>query len=858
MAKGLPVALLFLTIFILSISVVSAGNFSLHANGVTVLCDGAGVGDTEEVNGVNYTKVDDGLLAIFVGDGGVPNLCTSGITTFYREFYNKPTFIFDDISTWDVSDVTSFQQMFFNCDLLDQDLSYWNTSSATTMEDMFYSANIFNGNISTWDVSGVEQFDSMFQDAVFFNQDISGWDTSSALDMNYMFEDGDSFDQDIGGWDVSNVQSFLGMFFNNGAFNQDIGDWEIDPSGPNMIAMFNNADAFYQDLSEWEVNEIASKPSNFDTNALLYFGQTAIQPQWGYQDPYINVATEYDINYTEVSVGGTFFFMDYEDVTAYVQIDGVNQTKTDYNATGSGASQYHTETITSLDSFTEYTWDFCIYYSLGEICEGDTNFTTLDYLAPSINVISAFNITNHEATLGGTVLYNDYENMTLSWYFEGDLISAESFTQVDEFDTSEYYTRNLTLLNYSTLYDYELKVRYQDLDYSLQNVTTCDAMTQTYRCDGAQQYSYGYTWDTGLSFGENGELCNSFCEQNDDNTCCSLRNGYCYGHLGNITATGGGSDFASNCSTSEIQNGEILYVNESKNFTTLAPYIPYITISGVNNLASETATLTGTHYSYDYPSTVPFFRLDGVDLYPKYNYTHDYTTPHTETYNLTNLSTNTTYNYTFCVGYGLGWASIVCDTTANFTTGFLPTVTFASPNPINKENATLHWTIDYAGATNVEYRFRDSVGAWIPAVDGVSTSYDWTGLTAETDYTYYLQIQFDTLGDTFTFNTSTQSVTTAYENEFDNVWDTLLQGSSFAKILLGFVILFGVIFLGVGAFGKYNIQMSMVAVLIFTIIGSVLATLMKLFSVPILLLIIVGCVVLMVLQRMLFSGDGDR
>jgi len=167
----------------------------------------------------------------------------------------------------------------------------------------------------------------------------------------------------------------------------------------------------------------------------------------------------------------------------------------------------------------------------------------------------------------------------------------------------------------------------------------------------------------------------------------------------------------------------------------------------------------------------------------------------------------------------------------------------------------LHWTFDWNGATNVTYKFIENP-TWLPTYDGVTANYEQDSKQPETTYYYFLQYQFETLGDTYAVNTSIQSYTTDYANQFDSVWNTLFQGSSFAKILLGFVIMFGIIFLGVGAFGKYNIQMSMVAILIFTVVGAVLSTLMNLFTFFHLLLIIIGAVLLMVMKSMFFSG-GD-
>ena len=576
--------------------------------------------------------------------------------------------------------------------------------------------------------------------------------------------------------------------------------------------------------------------------------------------PYINIASVFDINQTSATIGGTFFFEDFTNITAYAVLDGVNQTETLY---ASGVSQYHSEVITGLDHNTFYTWDYCISYSEGILCDGGGNFTTDDYSPPSINVINAFDITNHEATLGTTVLYNDYTSMTLSWYLDGELVDAQNWEQEDEYDTSVYYTYNLTELDYNTSYDYELLVSYISEDYTYQNVTTCASpLTQNYDCNGvlvalwsgstvneAQCLTMGNNWESYISIPAS--VPSGFTP-----SCVEVDNGYCRVTDGTKYNSGDGSSWASNCTTSEISTGTYTQFNSSSTFTTLDAYIPYITISGVIDVTGTTATLTGTYYYEDYSSTVPFFRLDGIDLLPKNNLSSP-SEPVTHTYDLTGLTTNTTYNATFCVGYGLGWALLVCDDIGEFTTGFEPSVTFGTPNPVNKNDVTLHWTIDFEGTTNVSYQFLGE-GAFVTAYDGVADTWLWSSLTSETEYPYFLTIKYDTLGSTYYVNTTTQYVTTYYENAFDDVWDTLLQGSSFGKILLGFVVLLGVIFLGVGAFGKYNIQISMIAVLIFTVVGTVLAGLMKLFPISIVLLVIAGSVVLMVLKNMFMGGSNDR
>ena len=66
----------------------------------------------------------------------------------------------------------------------------------------------FNQDISEWDVSNVTDMSFMFNNAESFNQDISRWDVSKVTNMSSMFEKCTSFDQDLSGWDVSKVERY--------------------------------------------------------------------------------------------------------------------------------------------------------------------------------------------------------------------------------------------------------------------------------------------------------------------------------------------------------------------------------------------------------------------------------------------------------------------------------------------------------------------------------------------------------------------------------------------------------------------------------------------------------------------------
>ena len=121
---------------------VTVADFLLAANGVTVLCTAADLGDTGEVGGVTYTKRSKAQIDALVDAGDYASLTTT-------------------------------------C-----------TSSVTDMSYMFNRADAFNQDIGSWDVSSVTDLTFMFQDAESFNQNLSGWCVSHIASKPTAFDVG--------------------------------------------------------------------------------------------------------------------------------------------------------------------------------------------------------------------------------------------------------------------------------------------------------------------------------------------------------------------------------------------------------------------------------------------------------------------------------------------------------------------------------------------------------------------------------------------------------------------------------------------------------------------------------------------
>ncbi|MDA9676307.1 BspA family leucine-rich repeat surface protein [Flavobacteriaceae bacterium] len=298
--------------------------FYLDENGVTIKAyDWVTAGTKGELGGVTYTAVDKAMLVeMLKNEEDVSKVVTTLITDMSDLFNDVPCSqsatddvekvgvfgyasiaVFDiDISSWDVSNVTTMKNMFvslssncndaagdngpvfltFNQDIgnwnvskvtdmngvfsrnhkFNQDIGNWNVSMVTDMSNMFNSAFAFNQDISGWDVSKVTEMTTLFSGATLFNQDINKWDVSKVTDMSSMFNYATAFNQDIGNWNTAAVTDMHSMFKGTTAFNQDIGNWNT-AAVTDMHSMFLNAAAFNQDIGNWNVSNVTDMHEMF-------------------------------------------------------------------------------------------------------------------------------------------------------------------------------------------------------------------------------------------------------------------------------------------------------------------------------------------------------------------------------------------------------------------------------------------------------------------------------------------------------------------------------------------------------------------------------------------------------------------
>ncbi len=220
----------------------------------------------------------DGCSNLEISATDTPNL--SQVTNMNSTFKGTTSFN-NDISSWDVSNVTIMNSMFEGSSF-NQDINSWNVSNVTNMESMFkYSS--FNQPLNNWIVSSVANMSSMFY-GTLFNQNINNWNVSNVTDISFMFASS-NFNQPLDSWIVSNVTNMMGVFlsspfdqdisnwntisvtnmwnmFRSSSFNQDISRWNVS-NVTNMHAMFYSDDEFNQDISSWDVSNVTDMKEMF-------------------------------------------------------------------------------------------------------------------------------------------------------------------------------------------------------------------------------------------------------------------------------------------------------------------------------------------------------------------------------------------------------------------------------------------------------------------------------------------------------------------------------------------------------------------------------------------------------------------
>ena len=192
----------------------------------------------------------------------ISNWDVSNVTDMSALFEGKYEFN-ESLNDWDVSNVTSMAYMFNQCSIFNMPLDKWDVSNVTNMEGMFLDCSIFNQPLNSWNVSKVTNMSNMFNECEEFDSPLNSWNVSNVTNMSYMFGTFQYFEQPLNSWNVSSVTSMEGMFRDCSVFNQPLDRWNV-ANVRNMNIMFEECTDFNQPLTNWNVNNVITHNAMFE------------------------------------------------------------------------------------------------------------------------------------------------------------------------------------------------------------------------------------------------------------------------------------------------------------------------------------------------------------------------------------------------------------------------------------------------------------------------------------------------------------------------------------------------------------------------------------------------------------------
>lgn len=170
---------------------------------------------------------------------------TSEVTSLNQVFYNCSKLKYINATSWDTSKVTNMNSMFSNCTNLETlDLSSWDVSNVVTLQGAFNNCSKLKSiNTDGWDTSKVTNLNSTFFGISAESLNLSHWNTSNVTTINLMFTSCRNLKHvNTYGWNTSNIINTARPF--NNCINLESVDFRTWNAGK-MTNLTNDANGLF-------------------------------------------------------------------------------------------------------------------------------------------------------------------------------------------------------------------------------------------------------------------------------------------------------------------------------------------------------------------------------------------------------------------------------------------------------------------------------------------------------------------------------------------------------------------------------------------------------------------------------------
>lgn len=179
-----------------------------------------------------------------------------------------------DTSLWNTTNITNFTGAFSYRDMTGSNLSGLVVSNkATRLERMFEKTVGLTLNTASWDISNVTNFNQMFERAELLNVNFSGFKPSSKLTTAYWpFREAKNLTLNTAGWDISGLTNAQDFFSQVDLSNVNLAGFNPGPAMTNLSGAFYATKNITINTENWNLSPTVSMSSLFAgvSNTTIY------------------------------------------------------------------------------------------------------------------------------------------------------------------------------------------------------------------------------------------------------------------------------------------------------------------------------------------------------------------------------------------------------------------------------------------------------------------------------------------------------------------------------------------------------------------------------------------------------------